>query len=288
MHWLLLACSALAFAPGQVRAEIFIDKLIARGGLASAPAIQQRRLLVNGVAAAGRNWIVERDYARFAAEVAESAAALRAKERRALFQPVINTGSAGLSVVEFGTVSSDALDPANMRARVLIALPMERAGARQRTSVWETEMSLGDVLQQLRDASAGMAPGRDHPFVGALPASQRVNVVESVGPGYSYSAIYVSAQAPRAVVQSSLAQLQARGAKLEAEQYGDQDANASLTYAGRRIDLSAARARSSAQTHVVLQTDLPPQAVAQTFNTSHSGAIAHEPHGRAPLSRELR
>ncbi len=226
-------------------AEVYVERPARALGDAAEvrERIPARRILINGMPSIGRHWIVKEHYDAYAQRVAQLPAGQRP------FAPVKSVGPSALSVVTFLGATEGSLP---RHARVLIAQP---AGVRGQTSVWESEVLLTDFLAAHQAALQGDAAGRDHPMLGAPASARRVNVIESLDPSYSYSAVYETARDPRTAVTAMARDLQRRGATLDTEKHEGSDAYLALTKDGRRIELFASR-RGVGTTQLVIQTDL--------------------------------
>jgi hypothetical protein len=210
-----------------------------------ANGVTRRQILVNGIATVSRSWTSPQTFPQYAV------GALRAVKARPGLGLQVQMSQRRLQIVQMLPGEGE------LRAHVLFAQPAMIPG---RTVVWEAELSPGDLLTELAAERGGAAPGRDHPFVGAPAASRRVNVVESVGSGYQYSAIYVTVDSPCGAIASLVGGLTARGATEDARdvQPGSPNCSAALSFAGHQIDLQASRDAGSTATHIIVQTDIPP------------------------------
>ncbi len=238
----LAALLTAVLVSNPVAAEVFVERAIAVKG-ARISGLTTRQMMVNGIPSIGRSWLAAEKFGSYAQRTVQSVPQAHP------LAPVVRLERASLSIVEFLPEG---------KVRVLSARP-----AGDGTSVWETHVAMADIVRQRREAGRGLAPGRDHPIVGAAEASRRVNVVEVLTPGYHYSAVYLSKSAPCTLIADRVARLRSLGATLEAQQRADDHCTAALTLRGRRVDLSAARPPRAADTELVVQTDLFPKLPAE-------------------------
>ncbi|HEY5307475.1 MAG TPA: hypothetical protein VIK97_03090 [Casimicrobiaceae bacterium] len=245
-RWLGHAGLALAamLLPLVSNSEIYVERQL-DAMHEGASGVVRRQILVNGIATVSRSWTSAQTFPQFAV------GALRSVKARPGLGLQVQMSQRRLQIVQM------LPGEGQLRAHVLFAQP---TAIPDRTVVWEAELSPGDLLAELAAERSGAAPGRDHPFVGAPAGSRRVNVVESVGSGYQYSAIYLSGDSPCGAIASLVGGLTARGATEDTRDAhaGSLDCSAALSFAGHQIDLQASRDASSAATHIIVQTDIPP------------------------------
>jgi hypothetical protein len=233
------------------RAEIHADRPGAGfDGVNGAPDAVARRIVVNGIGTLGRSWTVKEDLQSFAAR-----AIAASKLYKTPHQPRTQLDESGLTLVQFMPAKAGDVRIDTATAHVLMAHPGQRRGE---TSVWAADIPVSEMIEEARARMRGVQPGRDHPALGAIPGAQRVNVVEVVDHGYSYSAVYVAPGAPAEIMQGVVAQLTARGAKVDGQTAGSSDARAALTLNGGRIDFSVIRNPDTPGSRIVIQTDIPP------------------------------
>jgi hypothetical protein len=245
-RWLRHVGVALAamLLPLVSNSEIYIERQL-DAVHEGASGIARRQILVNGIATVSRSWTSPQTFPQFAVKALQAAKAGPGVGLQVQMSP------RRLQIVQM------LRDEGELRAHVLFAQPATLPG---RTVVWEAELSPGDLLTELAAERGGAAPGRDHPFVGAPAGSRRVNVVESVGSGYQYSAIYVTSDSPCGAIGNLVGGLTARGATEDARdaQPGLLDCSAALSLDGHQIDLQASRDAGSTATQIIVQTDIPP------------------------------
>lgn len=236
----LLAIALVAIPAARTAlAEVFVERAIPADAAGRTGAVTTRQILVNGIPSTGSSWIVDEEFGRYAQRISRSV-----RQTRPL-APVVSVARTSMTVVEFL--------PAGI-VRVLSA-----HAAQTGTSVWEAKLALTDLVRQRHEAQRGIAPGRDHPLVGAPAAARRANVVEVLGSNYNYSAVYLSSAGPCELIAGRVAHLQGLGAAIDAQDRTAGHCSAALTLRGRRIDLTAGRAPNSSTTELVVQTDVLPE-----------------------------
>jgi hypothetical protein len=242
-------CAGIAFA---AHAEIHADRPgAAFDGLNGGADTVARRIVVNGIGTLGRSWTVREDLQSFAAR-----AIATSKLGHPTHAPRSRLDAGSLTLVQIIPLAAGDKRLDRAIAHVMMAHPGTRRGE---TSVWVADIPVSDMLEQARASLHGVAPGRDHPVLGPIAGAQRVNVVEVVDHGYSYSAVYLASGAPGEVMSGLLAQLTARGAHLDGRSANDSDARAALSMHGGRIDFSVIRNPDMQGSRIVIQTDIPPK-----------------------------
>jgi hypothetical protein len=251
VRYLKLLALLLMVVPPLARPEIYANRPRpdATTG-AGARDVIERRIIVDGIPTVGRSWNATGALEDFARRAIESA-------RRNPYPapPRFRLDAGGMTLVQFMPAERDDENLLGATARVLIARPTPQPGV---TSVWEAEVPVNELLRQAAAQARGAGPGRDHPVLGAPPGAQRVNVVEVVDRGYSYSAVYLAGGSPDELAHTWLTRLEARGARVDARSADGDGARVALSLAGHRIDFSVIRERGAPRLRVVVQTDLPP------------------------------
>jgi hypothetical protein len=245
-----LVVLAFGLSPG-IRAEIHADRPSgAFDGVNGAPDAVTRRIVVNGIATLGSSWTVNEDLPTFAAR-----ALAASKLGKGPLPPRSKLDESGLTLVQFLTAKPGDRNLEAASAHVMMAKTGMRPGE---LSVWAADIPMAGLIHEARERAKGVAPGRDHPALGAIAGAQRVNVVEVIDHGYSYNAVYQTAGAPEEVMRAVLANLTARGAHVDGQMANLSDARAALSMPGGRIDFSVIRNPDTTGSRIVIQTDIPP------------------------------
>lgn len=235
----------------NARAEIHANQPGgAYDGVNGGPNAVTRRIIVNGMATLGSSWTVKDDLRSFAAR---AIAASRAG--KAPLPPRTQYDANGLTLVQFVPAKPGDTRIDTASAHVMMVNPGLRRGE---LSVWAADIPMAEMLRAGREREKGVPPGRDHPVLGAIAGAQRVNVVEVIDHGYSYSAVYLAAGAPAEVMNEVVSQLTARGARVDGRTANIEDARAALSLNGGRIDFSVMRNPDTPGSRIVIQTDIPP------------------------------